>query len=77
MSAWSAAQEVRGALEARDQLLLGVGSIGHLVGVPPLEVALAHHSLCTMHRDLMHACERHGVPVGAHPDHAHQLTPAR
>ena len=77
MYAWSVAQEVRGTLEARDQRLLGVGAVSHLVGVPPLEVALAHHSLCTMHRDLMHACKGHDVPVGVHPDGAHQLKPAR
>ena len=40
-------EDERSSLEARDKLLLGVGCVCHLVGVPPLEVALAHNTLCT------------------------------
>lgn len=37
------------ALEAGDQLLIRVGGVGHLVRVPPLEVALAHDTFCAEH----------------------------
>ena len=77
MYAMSVAQRVRGTLEARDELLLVVGTVGHVVGIPPLEVTLAHHSLCTVHCDLMHACKRPDVSVGVHPDGAHQLNPVK
>ena len=52
LSGDKAGREASGSiLEAGEELLIRVGCVGHLVGLPPLEVALANHALWRCNTD--------------------------